>query len=240
MAAREAPDGRVILVTGGARGIGAAVVARLRSEGCRVASLDLETEDTNGADLSLSCDVTRPMQVRDAVDAVVERFGGLDGVVQSAGITSDGVLWKLEPSAWNRVIEVNLGGAFYLLRAAAPYLRARGGGAIVHIASINGLRGKFGQANYAASKGGLIALTKTAARELGAFGIRVNAVAPGFVRTAMTAELPAEVQERALEESVLDRVSEPEDVAAAVAFLLSDDARQITGVTLRVDAGQCI
>lgn len=240
MAAAPTATGRVHLVTGGGAGIGAAVVARLLADGGFVASLDVCPADRpeNDRFLSLSCDVTDPAAVDAAVDAVVERFGGLDAVVQCAGVTADGVLWKLDPDDWRRVLGVNLDGAFYVLRAAVPALRARGRGAVVHITSINGERGKFGQANYAASKAGLIALTKTAARELGRFGIRVNAVAPGLVRTAMTASLPDEVVERAREESALGRVAEPEDVAAAVAFLLADEARQITGVTLRVDGGQ--
>ena len=139
---------------------------------------------------------------------------------------------------WESVLKVNLTGAFHVLKAAVPHLRSRGGGAIVNVTSINGMRGKFGQANYAASKGGVIALTKTAARELGRYDVRVNAVAPGLVKTPMTADLPEAVVQKAVDEAALKRVTEAEDVAAAVIFLLSDGARQITGETLRVDAGQ--
>ncbi len=232
---------RVVIVTGGASGIGAAIVAALLEQGAFVASLDLEV-DEGGSDAlaSFRCDVRDPASVDEAVRGVVERFGGVDGLVQSAGITKDSVLWKLADDAWEDVLDVNLGGAFRLLRAVVPHLRARGGGSVVNITSINGLRGKFGQSNYTASKAGLIGLTKTAARELGAFGVRVNAVAPGMVRTAMTDTLPEAVVQGALDESVIKRLSEPKDVAAAVLFLLSDMARQITGETLRVDAGQYI
>lgn len=227
---------RVYVVTGGRSGIGAAVVHALRAQGAHVASLDVSK--TGAGDGEALCDVTSPEDVEAAFTAVVARHGRLDGVVQCAGITRDSVLWKLGDEAWHDVLQVNLTGAFHVLRAATPHLRAAGSGAVVNVTSINGMRGKFGQANYAASKGGLIALTKTAARELGAFGIRVNAVAPGLVRTPMTAALPEAVVQKALDESALKRVTEAEDVAAAVLFLLSDQARQITGETLRVDAGQ--
>jgi 3-oxoacyl-[acyl-carrier protein] reductase len=233
---------RVVLVTGGRSGIGAAIVSRLRAAGALAASLDVAgvTEEADDRRLDLTGDVRDGAAVGRCVQEVEARFGGLDGLVQCAGITADAVLWKLTDAQWDDVLDVNLGGAFRVMRAVAPLLRARGGGSIVNVTSINGLRGKFGQSNYAASKAGLIGLTKTAARELGAFGVRVNAVAPGMVRTAMTASLAPEFVAKAVEESVLNRIAEPDDVADAVLFLLSDRARQITGTTVRVDAGQCI
>lgn len=232
--------GRAFVVTGGRSGIGEAVVAGLRDLGAQVGSFDVSDVPAGDSEdvLQQVCDVTDPAQVEAAFDAVVARFGGLDGVVQCAGITGDSVIWKMSSEIWERVLKVNLTGAFQVLKAAVAHLRARGRGSIVNVTSINGMRGKFGQANYAASKGGVIALTKTAARELGRYDIRVNAVAPGLVKTPMTADLPAAVVERAVEEAALKRVTEADDVAAAVLFLLSDMAQQITGETLRVDAGQ--
>ena len=161
-------------------------------------------------------------------------------MVHCAGITRDGVLWKLSSDDWRAVMAANLDSAFYLLHAAVPALRAAGGGAVVLVSSINGERGKAGQANYAASKAGLNALARTAARELGRFGIRVNAVAPGWVETPMTAALPEELRQRALAETALGRLGRPEDVAGAVLFLCSDLARHVTGQVLRVDGGQLI
>jgi 3-oxoacyl-[acyl-carrier protein] reductase len=148
------------------------------------------------------------------------------------------VLWKLEPAAWSEVLRVNLDAAFLLLHDTVPLLRQRGAGSVVLISSINGERGKFGQASYAASKAGLIGLARTAARELGRFGIRVNVVSPGLIDTSMTASLPAEAREQALRESALGRAGEPDDVAGAVLFLVSDLARHVTGQVLRVDGGQ--
>ena len=229
---------RVIVVTGGRSGIGKAVVDGLLAHGASVVSLDLSAPPADSAALELVCDVSSPEAVEKAMAQAVETYGGLDGLVQSAGITRDGLLWKMSAEDWGIVLDVNLTGAFLVLKAAVPHLRKRGAGSIVNVTSINGMRGKFGQSNYAASKAGLIALTKTAARELGAFGIRVNAVAPGLVMTPMTESLPKEFIQKAVDEAALKRVTEAEDVAAAVLFLLSDMARQITGETLRVDAGQ--
>jgi len=229
---------RVIVVTGGRSGIGKAVVAGLLAHGASVVSLDVSAPPADSAALELVCDVSSPEAVEKAIAQGVETYGGLDGLVQSAGITRDGLLWKMSAEDWGTVLDVNLTGAFLVLKATVPHLRKRGAGSIVNVTSINGMRGKFGQSNYAASKAGLIALTKTAARELGAFGIRVNAVAPGLVMTPMTESLPKEFIQKAIDEAALKRVTEAEDVAAAVLFLLSDMARQITGETLRVDAGQ--
>ena len=184
--------------------------------------------------------------MRDA-RAVQALFRGLeaadlapDVLVHAAGITRDHVLWKLADEEWTEVLRTNLDSAFWLLRAAVPAMRARERGAVVFLSSINGERGKVGQANYAASKAGLIGLARTAARELGPSNIRVNVVAPGLVRTAMSAHLPAEALERALGEAVLGRLAEPDDVARAVLFLCSDLARHVTGQVLRVDGGQLI
>jgi 3-oxoacyl-[acyl-carrier protein] reductase len=160
-------------------------------------------------------------------------------LVNNAGITRDGMLWKLSLDDWRRVLDVNLDGAFHMLREAFPLMRQRGG-AIVNVASINGERGKIGQANYTAAKAGLIGLTKTAAREGGRFGIRVNAVSPGMIETDMTAHVPEQSRRKALEETALGRLGTPQDVANAVLFLASPYAQHITGQTIRVDGGQCM
>jgi len=182
-------------------------------------------------------DITDP----DAVAAAVERLEPMpDILVNNAGITRDRTLMKMSAREWGQVMDVNLTGAFNLIRAVAPGMAARGGGAIVNITSINGIRGKIGQGNYAASKAGLIGLTRTAAREMGRKGITVNAVAPGMVMTEMARALPPEILQRALDETATGKLAEPEDIAAAVVFLASPAARAITGQVLQVDAGQLI
>ncbi|HZD05782.1 MAG TPA: 3-oxoacyl-ACP reductase FabG [Longimicrobiales bacterium] len=242
---------RVALVTGARRGIGAAVARALAREGCHVALVDqVSGEEMAGVSghiaaagrraLEIEADVRDLAAAEGAVARTVEEFGRLDVLVLSAGITRDAVVWKMDETAWDDVLDVNLKGCFAYARAAAPVLRAGGGGRIVAVASINGLRGKFGQANYAASKAGLVGLAKSLARELGRFGVTVNVVAPGMVRTAMVQGLPAEVVERARSETVLGRLAEPEDVADVVAFLCSERARHVTGDVLRVDGGQYI
>ena len=165
-------------------------------------------------------------------------LGGLTMLVHSAGITRDRVTWKLTPQDWDAVMGVNLDAAFHLTRAAIPIMRRSGGGALVYVSSINGERGKFGQSAYTASKAGLHGLAKTVAREVGRFGIRVNVVAPGMVRTPMTDALPEEVREAAREDSCLGRIAEPEDIASVIAFLVSPAAGHITGQVIRVDGGQ--
>jgi 3-oxoacyl-[acyl-carrier protein] reductase len=233
-------EDRLALVTGGSGGIGSAIVAGLADEGCRVAAVQHGEFDVKGATLSLDRDVANFASAQDTVAHVADRFGGLDILVCCAGITSDRVSWKMSEEEWDRVLDVNLKGAFNYCRAAVPWLKRSSAGRIVSIASINGLRGKFGQANYAASKGGLIALTKTLARELGRSGTTVNAVAPGLVETPMADAIPPEFVEAAKAESVLDRVAAPADVADLVLFLCSDRARHVTGECIRVDGGQYI
>jgi len=233
-------QGRVALVAGGGGGIGRAVGTLLLAAGARVVSLDREGRPGPAGAVSLACDVTREEQIEAALSQLVREQGRLDVLVHCAGITRDGRLWKLSRDDWRSVMATNLDSAFYLLQAAVPALRASGGGAVVLLSSINAERGKGGQANYAASKAGLNALARTAARELGHFGIRVNAVAPGWVETEMTAALPEDLRQRALAETALGRLASPEDVAGAVLFLCSDLARHVTGQVLRVDGGQLI
>jgi acetoacetyl-CoA reductase/3-oxoacyl-[acyl-carrier protein] reductase len=184
-----------------------------------------------------SCDITDPRAIQAMLDSLAAPASIL---VNNAGITRDRTLMKMDDSEWSDVIAVNLTGAFNMMRAVAPAMVGIGGGRIINVTSINGIRGKVGQANYAASKAGLIGLTKTAARELGRKGITVNAVAPGMVMTEMARALPKEILDRAIGETVLDQLAEPADIAAAVVFLASDAARMITGQVLQVDAGQYI
>ncbi|MBL8692881.1 MAG: SDR family oxidoreductase [Planctomycetes bacterium] len=230
-------DGKVVLVTGGARGIGAATAAAFEARGARVFRLDREAPRSAVSGF-LQADVTQAGDVARAVAEAARLGGGLDVVVACAGITRDGVLWKTTEADWTAVLAVNLTGTFHLLHAAIPHLRARGAGSIVLVSSINGERGKFGQSSYAASKAGVIGLAKSAARELGAFHIRVNVVAPGWIDTEMTRGLAPEHRDRAAQESALGRVGAPEDVAAAILFLSSDLAAHVTGQVLRVDGGQ--
>jgi 3-oxoacyl-[acyl-carrier protein] reductase len=241
--------GRVALVTGAGRGIGAAIARELAHEGCDVALVDLcafDAADELASELralsrravALRADVRDFDSAEATVATVIGELGRLDILVCNAGITRDAVSWKMSEQAWDDVLAVNLKGCFAYCRAAAPTLRAQGSGRIVTIASINGMRGKFGQANYAASKAGVMALTKTMARELGPAGVTVNCVAPGMVRTEMTATLPASVVDNAVKESVLGCIAESEDVANVVAFLCSARARHVTGTVIKVDGGQ--
>ncbi len=231
--------GKTIVVTGGASGIGKSVVEALIASGAQVIVLD-RREMKSGPWDSFTCDIRDDASVSAVFAQIGNDHESLDGLVQCAGVTDDSVFWKLTEDAWDRVLDVNLKGAFLVMKYAMPLLRGAKDGAVVNLSSINGMRGKRGQANYAASKAGLIGLSKSAAKEAGHFGIRVNVVAPGLVLTPMIKELPDEVKRKSIEESALNRASEPEDVAHVVLFLLSQSARQITGEVIQVDGGQYI
>ena len=244
----EPTSAPVALVSGGGGAIGRAIGASLGARGTRVVSLDVTNAAAGGAGEgtpesdaagpdSVVCDVADPGAVNATVESVAAKYGRIDHLVHAAGITRDRVLWKMTAEEWRDVLRVNLDSAFHLLHACAPYLRRSPSGAVVLISSINGERGKFGQANYAASKAGLVGLARSAARELGRDGVRVNVVAPGWIETRMTASLPEGVRTAAMAESALGRFGSPEDVAASVAFLCLD-ARHVTGQVLRVDGGQ--
>ncbi len=230
--------GRTALVAGGAGSIGRAVVALLGAAGARVVSLDLPDAPASAGEERIDCDLRHPPAIAAAFDRFRARHRQLDILVHAAGITRDGVLWKLADEDWDDVLAVNLSSAFHLMRCAAPMLRANRAGSVVLISSINGERGKFGQANYAASKAGLLGLARSAARELGAFGVRVNVVAPGMIASALSAALPPEVVERAVAETALGRVGQPADVAGTVLYLASELSGHVTGQVLRVDGGQ--
>jgi len=231
-------DGRVAIVTGAASGIGHAVVKELQAHGVRVGGLDVNS--ASDCDAFIATDVGDEAAVRAAVARIAAELGAPTLAVHSAGIARDTMHWKLSLEDWNAVLRVNLTGAFLLLREITPHVREHGGGALVFVSSINSKRGKIGQSAYAASKAGLVGLAKTAARELGRFGGRVNVVSPGMVDTPMTAGLAQEWRDRAAEESVLGRIAAPEEVAAVVRFLLSGHACHVTGQDLSVDGGQYI
>jgi 3-oxoacyl-[acyl-carrier protein] reductase len=220
-------DTKVALVTGGTRGIGAAIAQRLRADGYRVATLG-----RSGGDVQ--ADVTDPASVQAAFDEVRERLGPVLILINNAGVTADGLAIRMPDDDWAQVIDTNLTGAFHCTkRGLEDMLKARWG-RIVNVSSIVAERANSGQANYAASKAGLLGLTRVVAKEMGKRNITVNAVTPGFIATDMTAELPTE-ELAALIPSA--RIGQPQEVAAAVAFLVSDDASYINGATLAVDGG---
>jgi 3-oxoacyl-[acyl-carrier protein] reductase len=249
----ENMSGRVAVVTGGATGLGRAICLELAQRGIAVAFnfVNLPGRDVSAQALltetaikahgvgaySAHCDVRSLEEVERFVAEAHERLGGIHILVNNAGVTHDGALWRLTSEAWQEVLDTNLTGAFHCMHAVAPHMRAQRSGKIVNIASHQAFRPGFGIANYAASKAALIGLTRAAAVDLGSANINVNAVAPGFVKTELLTKLPREILERAERESVLGRVAEPEDVARVVTFLCSEAARHITGQTILVDGG---
>lgn len=240
--------GRVAFVTGASKGLGRAIALALAEEGASVAVLgnrDLAgAEETarmiqaqGGKALPLKVDVTSIEEISRALDAVTKEFGKVDILVNNAGITRDAFVFRMKPDEWADVLGCNLTGTFNCIRIVGHHMFRNRYGRIINIASIVGLRGNAGQANYAASKAGMIGLTKAVARELAPRGITVNAVAPGFIETAMTAKLGEKEREAFLRNIPLGRLGMPEDVAKVVAFLASDDASYITGQVIVVDGG---
>jgi NAD(P)-dependent dehydrogenase (short-subunit alcohol dehydrogenase family) len=231
---------RTALVTGGGRGIGRAVVQALACDAW-VAALDLAFPDGPGsASQHAVVDVTDAAAVSAAVEAIARERGGIDWVVCAAGINRDRVSWKMREADWRAVLDVNLTGVFHVARAAAPYLRVSGAGRLVFIGSINGARGKFGQANYAAAKAGLVGLARTLALELARDGVTVNVVAPGFIDSPMTEPLPERIRAATIARTPLGRVGQPEEIAAVTRFLCGPGAGFITGAVLPVDGGQLL
>lgn len=239
-------SGRVILITGGSGGIGSATVQLFLEAGALVYVADLKRPSPveRAQESELSCfievDVTHFGQVGACVAKILQREGKVDCLINNAGIARDAVVWKMTEQDWDAVLGVNLKGAFNFIHHLAPHFRSRQRGKIVNISSINGLRGKFGLANYSASKAGLIGLTKTVAKELGRSNVNVNAVAPGMVETPLVHNLPEAIRQEALGETVLQRLAEPRDVAHLILFLCSEYARHITGEVIKIDGGQYI
>ncbi len=245
--------GRVAIVTGASRGIGKAIALELAGAGVHIGFNFLDTgaesrteahdavAELEGMDVRVfcrACDVRDPEGVTAFVEEAVEELGSLHFLVNNAGIGRDGALWRMTDEEWKDVLDTNLSGAFYFIRAAAPYFRAQEWGKIVNVASVHGVRGEFGLANYISSKAGVIGLTRSAAVELGPSNVNVNAVAPGYIRTTrLTERVPAEILDRAREKSVLGRLGDPSDVASVVIFLCSEGARHLTGVVIPVDGG---
>jgi 3-oxoacyl-[acyl-carrier protein] reductase len=244
-------EGKVAIVTGGSLGIGRAIALGLARAGADVAlnyrrhdaeakAVCAEIEALGRRGLAVKADVASFGDAQAMVTEVLETLGGLHVLVNNAGINRDGVIWKMTEEMWDDVLATDLKGYFNYIRAAAPVMRDQKWGRIVNITSINGLRGKFGQSNYAAAKAGIIGLTKSVARELGRSKVTVNAVAPGLIETDMMRDAPADVKQKALAETVLDQLGQPEDVAAVVVFLAGEGARHVTGEVIRVDGGQYI
>ena len=243
--------GKNAIVTGGSMGIGSDICRVLGACGANVAlnyrkhadeakAIGADVEKAGAKAMVVQADVASFEDAAKMVDAVVAEWGTLDILVCNAGINWDGVIWKMSEEQWDKVIDINLKGYFNYIRHAAPVMREAKYGKIVNITSINGKRGKFGQSNYASSKAGIIGLTKTVARDLGKYGINVNAVAPGLIETEMMKQAPEKVKEMALAEILLKRLGQPEEVANVVAFLASDLSRHVTGQVINVDGGQLL
>lgn len=238
---------KVALVTGSAQGIGREIALLFAREGSDVVISDinlekaekvcLEIEALGRKSLALQMNVSDYASVEEGVNKILDKFGKVDILVNNAGITKDGLLLRMAESDWDAVIDVNLKGTFNCTKAVSRSMMKQRSGRIVNIASIIGIIGNVGQANYSASKAGIIALTKTAARELASRNINVNAVAPGFIQTDMTAKLPEDLKQKMLAAIPLSKLGSPVDVANACLFLASEDASYITGQTIVVDGG---
>ncbi len=238
---------QVALVTGAARGLGRTIAENLARCGAKVACVDVNAEllaqavsaigSAGGTAMALTCDVTNSERVGAVIDEVVQAWGRLDILVNNAGITKDTLVMRMKDDQWDAVININLRGTFLFTRTAARVLMRSPRGRIVNIASVSGLMGNPGQANYSASKAGVIGLTRTVAKELAGRNITVNAVAPGFIATEMTAALRPEIITEVRKQIPLGRLGEPQDVADAVLFLVSPAADYITGHVLTVDGG---
>lgn len=241
-------NGKVALVTGASRGIGRAIALTLAKEGAKVVvnyagnveaanEVKKTIEDAGGEAVVIGADVSKSDEAEKIVNETVEKFGGIDILVNNAGITRDGLLARMKDEDFDAVINTNLKGVFYTTRAAAKIMMKARKGRIVNMASVVGITGNAGQANYSAAKAGVIGFTKTVAKELAGRGVTVNAIAPGFIETDMTAVVPEKAKDAMLQNIPVKRAGKPEDVANAVLFLASDMASYITGQVLNVDGG---
>jgi 3-oxoacyl-[acyl-carrier protein] reductase len=232
-------EGKVALVTGGSRGIGRAIALGLGRAGAdvvvgyRTGREEAEAVASEIGGRAVEADVSNP----ESAKALVEDAGDIDILVNNAGLTRDGLLARMSDDDWRTVLDTNLSSVFYTCRAASRPMMKRRGGAIVNISSIVGVHGNFGQTNYAASKAGIIGFTKSLARELGSRNVRANVIAPGYVRSQLTDVLPEDATAMMLQNTPLGRLGDPEDVAGAVRFLCSDEAKFVTGAVLLVDGG---
>ena len=243
-------EGQIALVTGAGRagkGIGRSIALRLAKEGAKIAIADFVPEaadavakdviDMGGEALAVYGSVSSPEDVEKMVQATVDRFGRIDILVNNAGITRDNLIVRMSEQDWDMVLDTNLKGVFNCTKAVAKLMMRERKGKIVNMASVMGIMGNAGQANYSASKGGVIALTKTTAKELGSRGVNVNAVAPGFIQTVMTEEMPEDAKANIANEIPLKRLGTPEDVAEVVLFLCTEASSYITGQVIAVDGG---
>jgi len=245
--------GQVAIITGGSSGIGRACALELARCGCHIAFCFFDSGSQARLDaqevarrlremevrvLFRACDVRDSKDVKSFVAEVQEELGGMQILVNNAGIGRDSAMWRMEDHEWEAVLRTNLDGAFFFTRAVAPYMRAQEFGKIVNVTSVHGIRSEFGISNYAASKAGLIGLTRSTAVELGSRNINANAVAPGYIRTTrLTDGVASEILDKAREQAALGRLGDPQDVAGVVLFLCSEAARHITGVVIPVDGG---
>ena len=244
-------EGKIALVTGGSSGIGTAIVKSFAQAGAHVAFTyhsnkagaesvlsEIEAMGVKGA--YYQADMADFEKAQNVVDQVMEKFDTLDILVNNAGANQDKVVWKMTESMWDEVIDIDLKGVFNYIRAASPIFRGKKYGRIITVSSINALRGKFGQSNYAAAKAGVIGLSKSVAKELGRSNVTVNVVCPGLIATKMIQSMPDDFKEKAIEEIVLGRIGTPEDVAEVITFLSGCGAQHITGEVIKVDGGQYI